>query len=95
MNPTPDTTDQTQLLPWHAHAVLPALVPGACLSRALLMAFAQAMRDQALPVQPQRMRYDRLYALQCLCQAHSRGDEHLRALAVELFDRYQPWPSSR
>ena len=85
--PSPD-------LPWQADAVVPALVPGACLSRALLMDFAQVMRRLQLPVQPNRMRYDRRYALQCLAVAHGAGDAALRALAVRLFEQYQPWPQA-
>jgi hypothetical protein len=78
-------------LPWHAQSVVPALVPGACLSRELLYRFAGAMRAQGMTVQIQRMRYDRLYAHERLCRAHGHGCDHLRALALHLFDLYHDW----
>jgi hypothetical protein len=83
-----------QLLHRHDLALVPALVPGACLSWALLARFAQRMRQHGLPVQPQRMRYDRRYAQQCLTTAHCVGDAALRALAVELFDVYHVRPTA-
>lgn len=76
-------------LPWHDSAALPALVEGACLSRALLQEFAQAMRAHGLPVQSQRLRYDRIYARQALSLAHGLGDQALRALALRLFEHFQ------
>lgn len=79
---------QAPPLPWLATDVLPALVPGGGLSRALLGRFAHAMRLIGLPVQPQRMRYDRRYARQCLTTAHGVGDAGLRALAMQLFEAY-------
>ena len=75
--------------PWHATGVLPALVDGACLSRALLADFAAGMRAMGLPVQVPRMRYDRIYARQALTLAHGLGDDALRALALRLFEHYQ------
>ncbi|MFG6448362.1 hypothetical protein ACG0Z6_08905 [Roseateles sp. BYS180W] len=49
----------------------------------------EAMQRCGLSLQPTRMVYDRLYALERLGQAHAQGDEALRALATQLFDRYQ------
>lgn len=75
--------------PWHATGVLPALVAGACISRALLADLQAGMRALGLPVQLPRMRYDRIYARQVLTLAHGLGDEALRALALRLFEHYQ------
>jgi hypothetical protein len=90
MKPDPTAPSRASAQPWHAQAVLPALVPGACLSRALLISFSQAMRRNGLPLQTQRLRYDRIYARQCLSLAHCQGDAELRLLALQLFERYQP-----
>lgn len=90
--PPRDVFDPVAALPWHGQAVLPALVPAACLSRALLLRFQKAMQAQGLPVQVQRMRYDRIYALQTLCEAHGHGDAPLRALAMQLFECFHPAP---
>jgi hypothetical protein len=93
MIPVPEVIEYPPLPPeWLVGGVVPALVPAACLSRALLAEFSAAMRAQGLVAQPQRMRYDRLYALQRLRAAHAAGDDRLRALAVRLFDLYQGWP---
>lgn len=93
MIPVPEVIEYPPLPPeWLVGGVVPALVPGACLSRALLAEFAGAMRAQGLGALPQRMRYDRLYALQRLRAAHVTGDDRLRALAVRLFELYQAWP---
>jgi len=88
MPPVPAPTDAVDL-PWQAQAVLPALVPGACLQRAELLRFGQAMQALGRPVQVQRMRYDRMYAFSCLGQAHALGDAALRDQAMALFARYQ------
>lgn len=88
MPPVPAFTDPLDL-PWQAQAVLPALVPAACLPRAELMRFGQAMQALGKPVQLQRMRYDRMYAYACLGQAHAQGDGALREQAMALFARYQ------
>lgn len=80
--------------PWRATGVLPALVEGACLSRALLAEFDAGMRALGLPVQCQRLRYDRIYARQALTLAHGLGDDALRALALRLFEHYQRGPRS-
>ena len=47
------------------------------------------MEAQGLKLQPTRMVYDRMYALERLATAHARGDAELQALAQSLFDRYQ------
>jgi len=78
--------------PWHATGVLPALVAGACLSRALLTEFEAGMRQLGLPVQVPRMRYDRIYARQVITLAHGLGDDALRLLALQLFEHYQRGP---
>lgn len=87
-SPSPDLSPP----PWHATGVLPALVDGACLSRALLADFAAQMQQLGLPVQVPRLRYDRIYARQALSLAHGLGDEALRALATRLFEHYQRGP---
>lgn len=71
------------------HRVVPALVPGACLDLGLLERFGALMGSQGEPTQPQRMRYDRRYALERLARAHCSGDPMLRRLALLLFELYQ------
>ncbi|OYV00229.1 MAG: hypothetical protein CFE45_09935 [Burkholderiales bacterium PBB5] len=85
----PAAEPQSQQLPWWADGVLPALVPGACLSRRLLDGFAQAMGEAGLPVQVPRMRYDRQYAFERMAAAHCASDVRLRVLALHLFELYQ------
>jgi hypothetical protein len=93
MIPLPQVTDYpAQPAEWLDGGVVPALVPGACLSRSLLADFAAAARAAGLAAAPQRMRYDRRYALNCLASAHALGDEPLRSLALRLFELYQGWP---
>lgn len=93
MIPMPEVTDYPPLpADWLAGGVVPALVPGACLSRSLLADFADAARAAGIVAGPQRMRYDRRYALNCLASAHAVGDEPLRTLALRLFELYQGWP---
>lgn len=77
---------------WLGDGVVPALVPGACLSRSLLAEFARRAHAAGVAVGPQRMRYDRRYALHCLGAAHAGGDDALRALSLRLFELYQGWP---
>ena len=48
-----------------------------------------ASMDELLTLQPTRMLYDRLYALERLSTAHARGDARLQAVAQDLFDAYQ------
>ncbi len=92
MIPVPEVTEYPPLpADWLVGGVVPALVPGACLSRSLLAQFAAGARAAGLVVGPQRMRYDRRYAQQCLAAAHALGDEALRALALRLFEQYQGW----
>lgn len=92
MIPVPEVTEYPPLpADWLVGGVVPALVPGACLSRSLLAQFADGARAAGMQVGPQRMRYDRRYALQCLAVAHAQGDDSLRALALRLFDLYQGW----
>lgn len=93
MIPMPEVTDYPPPpAEWLPGGVVPALVPGACLSRSLLADFAAAARDAGIAAGPQRMRYDRRHALQCLASAHAVGNERLRALALRLFELYQGWP---
>lgn len=93
MIPVPEVTEYPPLpADWLVGGVVPALVPGACLSRGLLNQFAEGARAAGIVVGPQRMRYDRRYALQCLALAHAVGDDPLRDLALRLFDLYQGWP---
>lgn len=93
MIPMPEVTDYPPLpADWLAGGVVPALVPGACLSRSLLAEFAVGARAVGIEAGPQRMRYDRRYALDRLASAHAVGDESLRRLAVRLFEMYQDWP---
>ena len=90
MSTSPElSTLNPQLLPWWAGGVVPALVPGACLSRALLDSFSEAMDQAGLPLQRQRMRYARQYAVERLAAAHCATDAQLRALALRLFELYQ------
>lgn len=80
MNPLPVVTD----LP-----LLPALVPGAGLDHDLLLQYTRAARAAGLWVGPQRMRYDRRYAFQCLALTYAAGDEALRSASARLFSLYQ------
>ncbi|MDT7835645.1 hypothetical protein [Aquabacterium sp. OR-4] len=92
MIPVPEVTEYPPLpADWLVGGVVPALVPGACLSRSLLADFARQARAAGLAAGPQRMRYDRRYALQILAAAHALGDEALRAVALRLFEQYQGW----
>lgn len=75
-----------------AAAVVPALVPAACIGRDLLAGFASAMHAQGLALAPQRLRYDRLYAFERMAAAHAAGDPGLRAQALRLFELFNAWP---
>jgi hypothetical protein len=94
MIPLPELTTDFPPVPadWLSAGVVPALVPGACLSRSLLTDFAAAARAAGIEAGPQRMRYDRRYALHCLSSAHAAGDDGLRQLALRLFELYQGLP---
>ena len=54
-----------------------------------LLTLQDLMADHGLTLQPTRMLYDRLYALERLSTAHARGDARLQAVAQDLFDAYQ------
>ncbi len=54
-----------------------------------LEAFKALMSREGLPVQLSRMLYDRLYAYECIAQAHATGNEPLRRMALQLFQVYQ------
>ncbi|WP_416757389.1 hypothetical protein ACNI65_14095 [Roseateles sp. So40a] len=54
-----------------------------------LLVLQDLMADHGLKLQPTRMLYDRLYALERLTTAHARGDARLQAVAQDLFDAYQ------
>lgn len=73
---------------WVPHLV-PALVPAGEIDATLLRRLAAAMAAQGAPVQVQRMRYDRRYALERLALAHCSPDDTTRRLALRLFDAYQ------
>jgi len=82
-------------LPWNltgaaAGEALPALVAGGVIDARLLQALADGMRAEGLALQPQRLRYDRTYALERLAAAHCAADGGLRRLALQLFTLYQP-----
>lgn len=53
-----------------------------------LLRFKSLMAACGLPVQLPRMCFDRLYAFQCIAQAHAGGSDPLRRLALELFQAY-------
>lgn len=50
-----------------------------------LQQFRHRMADQGHSVQLARMCFDRLYAYERIALAHASDDEHLRALALRLF----------
>ena len=54
-----------------------------------LLTLQDLMAGHGLTLQPTRMLYDRLYALERLSTAHARGDARLQAVAQDLFDAYQ------
>ena len=54
-----------------------------------LMALQALMQGEGQSLQPTRMLYDRLYALERLAVAHASANPQLREQAVRLFDRYQ------
>lgn len=66
-----------------------ALVPEGQIDATLLNRLAAALAAQGTPLQTQRMRFDRPYALERLALAHCSPDTATRALALCLFDAYQ------
>jgi hypothetical protein len=52
--------------------------------------FVRAMARHGQPVQAARLGYDRLYACECFARAHASHDGDLRALALELFNAFEP-----
>lgn len=54
-----------------------------------LQQFTDLMAGHGLSLQPTRMLYDRLYALERLAHAHANGNARLQAVAQDLFDAYQ------
>jgi hypothetical protein len=54
-----------------------------------LQDFQVLMQQAGLRLQPTRMLYDRLYALERLADAHASACPALREMAMRLFDRYQ------
>lgn len=66
-----------------------ALVPDGQIDATLLNGLAAALSAQGMPLQAQRMRFDRHYALDRLAQAHCSPDAATRQLAMRLFDAYQ------
>jgi hypothetical protein len=66
-----------------------ALVPEGQIDASLLNGLAAALAEQGQPLQAQRMRFDRHYALAQLAQAHCSPDARTRQLAMRLFDAYQ------
>ena len=77
--------DQAQPAP----AYVFALVPEGQIDAALLNGLAAALAAQGMPLQAQRMRFDRHYALDRLAQAHCSPDARTRQLAMRLFEVYQ------
>lgn len=72
-----------------APAFVFALVPEGQIDAALLNGLAAALAAQGAPLQAQRMRFDRHYALERLAQAHCSPDAATRQLALRLFEAYQ------
>jgi hypothetical protein len=66
-----------------------ALVPEGQIDAGLLNGLAAALAEEGRPLQAQRMRFDRQYALEQLAQAHCSPDARTRHMAMRLFDAYQ------
>ena len=71
-----------------------ALVPEGQIDATLLHGLAAALAAQGRPLQAQRMRFDRQYALERLAQAHCSPDPVTRQLAMRLLDAYQASPAA-
>jgi hypothetical protein len=54
-----------------------------------LLELQTLLQGEGQSLQPTRMLYDRLYALERLAAAHASANSQLRAHALRLFDRYQ------
>ena len=90
MIPVPEVTEWPPLCVERLSCgVVAALVPGGFLSRPLLADFALAMALAGLPLQLQRLRYDRRYAVACLGQARASGDAALQSLALRLLEDFR------
>ena len=66
-----------------------ALVPECQIDATLLSRLVAAMAAQGTPLQAERMRFDRHYALARLAEAHCSPDAATRQLAMCLFEVYQ------
>jgi hypothetical protein len=93
--PTPRATSRRRIPLTPADQAHPAptyvfaLVPEGQIDASLLNGLAAALAAQGTPLQAQRMRFDRHYALERLAQAHCSPDAPTRQLAMRLFDAYQ------
>jgi hypothetical protein len=84
----PHLMPETAQAPWGLVPDLGLTVAGTA-SMDELFALQDLMAGQGLTLQPTRMLYDRLYALERLNTAYARGNAQLQAAAQELFDAYQ------
>lgn len=84
----PHLMPETAQAPWGLVPDLGLTVAGTAGMDELLV-LQDLMADCGLTLQPTRMLYDRLYALERLSTAHARGDAGLQAVAQDLFDAYQ------
>ncbi|MBB3280456.1 hypothetical protein SAMN05428960_1146 [Mitsuaria sp. PDC51] len=84
----PHLMPETAQAPWGLVPDLGLTVAGTA-SMDELLTLQDLMADHGLTLQPTRMLYDRLYALERLSTAHARGDARLQAVAQDLFDAYQ------
>lgn len=91
MFPIPDATEFDRLPRafFGGGRMLPALVPACCVDMGLLASFQDLMQAADEPVQVQRMRYDRVYAIERIAMGHAMSDPALRRVAVLLFEIYQ------
>ena len=84
----PHLMPETAQAPWGLVPDLGLTVAGTA-SMDELLTLQELMADHGLTLQPTRMLYDRLYALERLSTAHACGDARLQAVAQDLFDAYQ------
>lgn len=93
--PTPRAASRQRARPQPTPRVHPApawvfaLVPECQIDATLLSRLAAAMAAQGTPLQAERMRFDRHYALGRLAAAHCSPDAATRQLAIRLFEVYQ------